>query len=168
MRLVVERPHSKYGSAIFTKPDLDIISTGITDKNNIEIMTIDLKQCTITSIYKPPSVPFEFEEPEIYRKRNTKIVMGDFNSHNVMWGYAENDEDGESVEDWAERDNMSLIHDVKLPPSFNSGRWWKGYNPDNIFMSYYIRNMSIKSILKAIPKTQHRPIQCQINAVIIP
>ncbi len=37
MRLVVERPHSKYGSAIFTKPDLDIISTGITDKNNIEI-----------------------------------------------------------------------------------------------------------------------------------
>jgi len=31
MRLVVERPHSKYGKAIFTKPDLDIISTGITE-----------------------------------------------------------------------------------------------------------------------------------------
>lgn len=59
MRLVVERPHSKYESAIFTKPDLDITSTGIIDKNNIEIMTIDVKQCTITSIYKPPNVPFD-------------------------------------------------------------------------------------------------------------
>jgi len=168
MRLVVERPHSKYGSAIFTKPDLDIISTGITDKNNIEIMTIDIKQCTITSIYKPPNVSFEFEEPENYRERNIKIVIGDFNSHNVMWGYTENNEDGEKVEDWAERDNMSLIHDAKLPPSFNSGRWRKGYNPDNIFVSHNIRNMSIKSIMKAIPKTQHRPIQCQINAAITP
>jgi hypothetical protein len=63
---------------------------------------------------------------------------------------------------------MSLIHDAKLPPSFNSGRWRKGYNPDNIFVSHNIRNMSIKSIMKAIPKTQHRPIKCQINAVIIP
>ena len=90
--------------------------------------------------------------------------MGDFNSHNVMWGYTENNEDGEKVE----RDNMSLIYNAKLPPSFNSGRWRKGYNPDNIFVSHNIRNISIKSILKAIPKTQHRPIQCQINAIIVP
>ncbi|KAL4132721.1 hypothetical protein QTP88_009830 [Uroleucon formosanum] len=80
----------------------------------------------------------------------------------------ENNEDGEKVEDWAERENMSLIHDAKLPPSFNSGRCWKGYNPDNIFVSHNIRNMSIKLIIKAIPKTQYRPIQYQINAVIIP
>jgi len=74
-------------------------------------MTIDIKQCTITSIYKPPNVSFEFEEPENYRERNIKIVI-DFNSHNAMWGYTENNEDGEKVEDWAERDNMSLIHDA--------------------------------------------------------
>jgi hypothetical protein len=73
MKLVVERLHSKYGSAIFTKPDLDIISTGITDKNNIEIMTIDIKECTITSIYKPPNVPFEFKEPENLGKEIQKL-----------------------------------------------------------------------------------------------
>jgi hypothetical protein len=115
MRLVVERPHSKYGSVIFTKPDLDIISTEITDKNNIEIMSIDIKQCTITSIYKSPNVPFESQKPENYRDRNTKIVMDDFNSHNVVWGYTEKNEDGEKIEYWAERNNMSLIHDAKLP-----------------------------------------------------
>lgn len=79
--------------------------------------------------------------------------MGDFNSHNVMWGYIKNNEDGENVEDWAERDNMSLKHDAKLPPLFNSGRWWKGYNPDNIFVSHNVRNMSTKSELNVIPKT---------------
>lgn len=62
-------------------------------------MTIDVKQCTISSIYKPPNVPFEFEEPDNDRKRYTKFVMRDFNSHNVMWGYTENNEDDEKVED---------------------------------------------------------------------
>jgi len=38
---MVERLYSKYGSAIFTKPDLYIISTGITEKNNIKTMTIN-------------------------------------------------------------------------------------------------------------------------------
>jgi hypothetical protein len=42
--------------------------------------------------------------------------MRDYNNHNVMWGYTEKNEDGEKVEDWTERDNMSLILDVKLPP----------------------------------------------------
>jgi len=46
MRLVVERPHCKYGTAIFVKPELDIIPTEIIDKDNIEIMTLDVKQCT--------------------------------------------------------------------------------------------------------------------------
>lgn len=48
MRLVVERLHSKYGSAMFVKSHLDIISIGTTDKNNIEIMTKNLKQRTTT------------------------------------------------------------------------------------------------------------------------
>lgn len=99
MRLVVERPHCKYGSAIFFKPELEIISTGITEKDNIEIMTIDVKQCTITSVYKPPGTPFKYEELNNFSKRKTKIVIGDFNSQNVLWGYAENNEDGDNVED---------------------------------------------------------------------
>lgn len=40
-------------------------------------------------------------------------------------------------------------------------------NPDHIFVSHNLRNMSIKSILKAIPKTRHRSIQCQIHSVVI-
>lgn len=56
MRLVVESPHSKYGSAMIAIPYLGInrISTGTIDKNNIEIMTIDIEQCIIISIWTPP------------------------------------------------------------------------------------------------------------------
>jgi len=81
-------------------------------------------------------------------------------------GISEDNEVGENVKDWVERNNMCLIHDAKLPASFNSGRWRKEYNPDNV-VSHIIRNMSKKSILVAIPRTQYRPIQCQINAIIL-
>lgn len=73
MRLLVEIPHSKYRSSMFNKSDLDIILIGITNKNNIEMMTIDVEQCTMVSIYKVPCIPFTFKKPENYRKRNMRI-----------------------------------------------------------------------------------------------
>lgn len=122
----------------------------------------------MTLIYKPPIIPIVFEEPENYRKKNTKI---DFNSHIMMWGYTENNEDGENVENLAERNNMSLMHDANLLPSFNSVVvvivWWKGCNLDYISANLNTWNMTIKSLLKAIAKTQHRPIQYQINVVLV-
>jgi len=57
------------------------------------------------------------------RKKNTKTVIH-FNSHKVMWEHTENNANGENVKNWAERNNINLIHDAKLPfasLSFNSG-----------------------------------------------
>lgn len=101
-------------------------------------------------MYKPSNIPFILEEPEKYRKISTTIVIGDFNSHIVVWGYAENNDDEEAVEDWPKRNDITIMHYFKLSPFFNFGRWRRG----NIFVSEImtIRNMSIKQYTGSYPK----------------
>ena len=125
MNLVIKLPHPKYGSAIYSKTGLVVKSAATSHSKQTEILTIEVGNCTITSVYKPPTID----------NYDTKIVLGDFNSHSTTWGYLENDQNGENVENWAEAEGLSLIHDPKLPLSFNSGRWKKSYNPDLIFVS---------------------------------
>ena len=95
------------------------------------------------------------------------FVMGDFNSHNALWGYTSTDNDGEAVGLWAKTNNLLLIHNAKLTKSFNSAIWKKGYNPDLIFASSNLSNMCEKSVLDPIHHTQHRPIWLSVNPVIV-
>lgn len=168
MRLVAERPHRQYGSAIFAKPNLQVQSCGVSDINNIEVLTMELSDCTITSVYKPPATEFLGANVNNFNKNKINLIVGDFNSHSSQWGYQEDDNNGEAVIHWAEINNLKLIHDNKLPPSFNSGRWSRGYNPDLIFVSQQIAPQCIKNVGTPIPNTQHRPIICQIISAVRP
>ena len=73
------------------KPGLDVHNTNIYSDNNI-----NLEGLTVTSIYKPPNMPFTYKDPPCHQ--STKIIMGDFNSHNTIWGYDETNENGKAVE----------------------------------------------------------------------
>ena len=168
MDLIAEIPHEKHGSAIYIRSGSTAISTTSTNSNNIECLSAHLEGITITSVYKPPGVPFEFNNQVVQRGMPTQVIIGDFNSHNIAWGYNNNDKDGESVEKWAENNNLRLVHDPKLPASFNSGRWKSGSNPDLIFGSDRLAEGCVKSILDPIPHTQHRPLCLQIKAVVTP
>lgn len=168
LQLAAEIPHAKHGSAIFVKPGIHILSVHCTHQYNIEIITLELSNCVITSVYKPPSEKFSFAPPKNFDSQRMSIVIGDFNSHSHAWGYTHEDENGEAVISWAESNHLSLIHDSKLPPSFNSGRWQRGYNPDLLFVSDNIAQQCQKSVCSPIPNTQHRPIMCRILPIIRP
>lgn len=56
------------------------------------------------------------------------VVIGDFKSHSITWGYAETNVDGNLLVNWAGTNQLSTIHDANLPPSRNSSKWRRGYN----------------------------------------
>ena len=140
----------------------------ITDENNIEILTVELSGVVVTSVYKPPGIPFNFKNPLTNPQNKKQIIIGDFNSHNTLWGYKETNTDGEALEEWMDANQLSLIHDLKQPKSFNSGRWKRGYNPDLAFADNSISGLCHKLVLDPVPRTQHRPIGIQVKAAITP
>lgn len=105
MNQIIELPHSKYRRAIYSKPGPVIKSASTSHNNQIEILKVEVGNCTVTSVYKPPNAEFTFEKPINFENCDTKIVLGDFNSPNITWEYLEN------VETWAEAEGLSLIHD---------------------------------------------------------
>ena len=167
MDLAIERPHSQYGSAIFVTSGTIVNTTSLTDINNIDILRVDLNGISVTSVNKPPGERVSFHQPLTAVGDQQQVIIGDFNSHSSTWGYATTNTDGELVEDWAEYQRLSLIHDPKLPSSFNSGRWRRGYNPDIIFATIRIAGCCNKIVMEPIPRSQHRPIGVQVNAAII-
>ena len=165
MSLVAERPHNKHGSSVFVRDGLKVNSISVCEEENVEFITVELPG-VVHSLYKPPPEPFLL--PPLGQRIKPHIVIGDFNSHSTLWGYATTDSDGEAVKQWAVSNRLSLIHNAKLPKSFNNATWKKGYNPDLIFVSSNISDMCEKSVLDPIPCTQHCPICVTVHPVIVP
>ena len=154
MKLIAEIRH-RNGSAVYAKPTPIIkeVHPEVTD-SLIELITVTLANITITSVYKPPASEFEWPSLPERCRRPLHLVIGDFNSHITAWGYEQNDCNGDLVETWAEASNFSLIHDAKLPKSFDSARWKRGYNLDVAFVSTRIASMCQRGVLDPITRTQ--------------
>ena len=121
MKLLAEIQHDKYCSVIFYKPDLPIEYTHTANnKGKIEIITIFLCSILISSVYKPPESSFSYTWLPPACNRDNKLITGDFNSHNTIWGYNKTNEDGALVEQLAETHSLQLIHSAKLSKSFLS------------------------------------------------
>ena len=166
MSLVAERPHNKYGSAILIREDVNVENVYERVQGTVELITIVMSVVVVHSVYKPPNDQFVL--PALRHRDLPNIVIGNFNSHSTSWGYDTTDNNGEAVEQWADSCGLTLIHNAKLPKSFNSARWKKSYNPHLIFASESIANMCKKSIMDPIPHTQHCPICVSVHPVMVP
>lgn len=89
-------------------------------QENIYQIVIEIYGMKIVNIYKPPNQ----EWPQNFQFNVSKpaIYVGDFNSHHTKWGYVKNDQNGIDLHNWAEVNNLSLIHDQKDLPTFYSAR----------------------------------------------
>ena len=117
MALVAERPHNKHGSSVFVRDGLKVNSISVCEEDNVEFIAVELPGVVVHSVYKPPAEQFLL--PPLRSRNMSHIVSGDFNSHNTFCRYTSTDNDGEAVELWDELNNLSLIHNAKLPKSFN-------------------------------------------------
>ena len=112
MTLVAERPHNTHGSSVFVRDGLQVNSISVCEEENVEFITVELPGVVGHSLYKPPPEPFQL--PPLGQRIKPHIVIGDFNSHSNLWGYTTTDSDGEAVEQWADSNRLSLIHNAKL------------------------------------------------------
>ena len=113
MTLVAERPHNKHRSTVFVRDGLKVISISVCEEENVEFITVELPGVVVHSLYKPPPEPFLLHPLE--QRIKPHILIGDFNSHSTIWGYTTTDSDGEAVEQWADSNRLSLIHNAELP-----------------------------------------------------
>ena len=84
-------------------------------------------------------------------------------SHSTTWGYNNtyDNEDLVDQDEWSDAHHLSLIHDPKLPYSFNSSRLKRGYNHDISFVSNNVASLNNNAVLE---HTRHRPIaMCDID-----
>ena len=84
----IERPHTLYGSAIFVTSGTIVNATSLTEVNNIEILRVDLRGISVTSVYKPLGERFSFHQPLTAAGDQHHVIIGDFNSHSSTRGYA--------------------------------------------------------------------------------
>ncbi|GFR71272.1 RNA-directed DNA polymerase from mobile element jockey-like, partial [Elysia marginata] len=94
------------------------------------------------------------------------IIIGDFNSHNTIWGYDSNDSDREAVEGWAASNDLTIRYSSKDKHTFSSARWKRGYNPDLAFVSSQHVSSFERTVGDPIPKSQHRPTALQTKPVV--
>jgi hypothetical protein len=153
--------HKQYGIATsYVKENID--DTMVVHKansGNTQVLSTKIGSITITNVYKPPNNKWEsnlmktFEHPAIY--------VGDFNSHNMAWGYEENDENGDILYEWLDTMNMELVFSIKDKGTFRSARWLKEYTPDLSIISKPpndSKQLASRRILCDFPHSQHRPV----------
>ncbi|CAH1242641.1 Hypp6921 [Branchiostoma lanceolatum] len=167
MNLVIFHGSPVHGSAIYVRDRTTVKGSSDHSANGLEILRVKTYKLTITSVYKPPTVPFKWPQ-DLPANDGAHLVIGDFNSHSTSWAYGNTNKDGEFVEEWALDKDLILLNRAKDKPSFHSARWRRGYNPDLAFVSSRHRQNFQRSVGNPVPRSQHRPITVHLTPAVSP
>ena len=70
------------------------------EQDNVELISIEMPGVVVNSVYKPPNEKFVLLA--LGHGNLPHIVIGDLNSDSTTWGYANTEDNGEAVEQWAD------------------------------------------------------------------
>ena len=122
-----------------------------------EWLWVDVDGYKIINIYKPPPTQLQVSGLPVFT--HPCLYAGDFNCPHVNWGYNTNSADGDCLLAWASSNNLALLDDPKDEPSFHSGGWNTGTNPDLAFTTIDPDSrLPYRHILEKFSRSQHRPL----------
>ena len=84
-----------------------------TDLQAVAVSVTLEKEITFCSVYIPPSYLLKSEQLTslLQQLPSPYMLVGDFNSHNVLWGCNDNDPRGELIEDFITKNDICLMND---------------------------------------------------------
>lgn len=109
--------NSTYGIVTYVRQDhrnYNVIH--VSQENDVSCIVVELLGIKVTNVYKPPNQTWP--ENVLYISTHPAVYVGDFNSHNTVWGYANNNENCIKLMNWADSLNLYLVHDAKDLPTF--------------------------------------------------
>lgn len=90
--------HKQYGVATYVKEDIDTCQITFKDnQDDIHVLAARIGIVTVTNIYKPPKT--QWKSPPIKIFEHPLLYVGDFNSHSMEWGYNQNNNNGNILQD---------------------------------------------------------------------
>lgn len=166
--LVVSELSRSHGIATYKRTSMkDVSVVNSITADNIYSSTVAIGSMSITNVYKAP--PAKWPQHVLKTFPHPAVYIGDFNSHHRDWGYSTNDENGESIANWASINELHLVHDLKAKGTFFSRVHRRDYNPDLCFVSTDEEGSPLcvtRKVLSAFPNSQHRPVIIEIGMSI--
>ena len=110
-----DHPHG--GVAIIVNKSVQHSSVPlVTDFQAIAVRVCFERELTICSIYIPPRSRFNLNDLQtlVHQLPAPFLILGDFNSHNPLWGGDLLDSQGRIVDDFIQNNNVSLFNDGSM------------------------------------------------------
>jgi Endonuclease-reverse transcriptase len=113
---------------------------------------------TVVNVYKPPHSKWPENIMKVFP--NPVVYVGDFNSHNKLWGYKKTSKNGKQLLEWIMQNDLQRIFNVNDKGTFFSAIWKKFYNPDLTIVSKNPEGIikAKRRILGSFNGSQHRPV----------
>ncbi|GFO31993.1 hypothetical protein PoB_005849800 [Plakobranchus ocellatus] len=96
------------------------------------------------------------------------IIVGDFNSYSLNWGYEDLDTRGEEVEEWQVINNLQLLIDKDDEPIFYSRAWKTISMPDLTFAINNILRKANRQVLAPLTTNDNKPIAITVTTITSP